>query len=463
MHNYEHLNFVMMHIYEQFSIAFNYKVCSLYFNDSGTDIKPMSSLAGGFQVLARNRVVVTGLGVVAPNGIGKETFWSSILECRSGIKPVTSFDVSQYSCRIAGEVADFSPEIHIGANVATKRLSRQTQLALAASIEALSCANLTPEMIASKLPVPLVLGIGCAPMDIIEEGMSRLFKRGPTKVPSHTVYSGQPHHAAISVAKFFPIITQSLTVSSACAAGLDAIGMAADIIRQGRADVAICGGTDAPINPMTFACLAKTGLLTFRNDHPGKASRPFDYDRDAGIVSEGAGIVVLENLDHALGRGVKPWLEITGHSSLVDLDHANPGCGLTATMRMALANAGKRPAHVDYICAHGPGDPVIDRNETSSIKELFGQRAYHVPVSSIKGVTGNPLAAAGAFQVIACSLAMRDHAIPPTANLDKPDPACDLDYVPLHFRKAVLNTILINSHGLGGGNSSLIVERLNIS
>lgn len=408
----------------------------------------------------RNRVVVTGLGVVAPNGIGKEAFWSSLLECRSGIKAVTLFDASNYSCRIAGEITEFDPVIHLGPDINPKRLARQTQLAIAAAREALAQANLIQADLASEYPVPLVLGIGCAPMDIIEEGMVRLLERGPLKVPSHTVHSGQPHHAAISVTQHLPILTQSLTVSSACAAGLDAIGFAADLIRQGKADVALCGGSDAPINPMTFACLAKTGLMSLRNEHPGKASRPFDYDRDSGVISEGAGVVVLENLDHARRRGATALLEITGHASLIDMDSDFPSSGLEMTMQKALANAGKRPANVDYISAHGPGHPVMDRNETQMIKNVFGRHIQRIPVSSIKGVTGNPLAAGGAFQVVSCALAFRHNTIPPTANLEKPDPECDLDYVPLTPRRAELKTILINSHGLGGGNSTLIVERI---
>lgn len=405
-------------------------------------------------------MVVTGLGVVAPNGIGKDAFWSSLLECRSGIKAITLFDANQHSCRIAGEVQDFDPTLHLGADIHTKRLARQTQLALAAAQQALRHADISQADLAGDFPVPLILGIGCAPMDIIEEGMTRLFQRGPLKVPSHTVHSGQPHHAAIALTQHLPILTQSLTVSSACAAGLDAIGFAADLIRQGKAEVALCGGSDAPINPMTFACLAKTGLMSLRNDHPQKASRPFDYDRDSGVISEGAGIVVLENLDYARSRGAVPWLEITGHCSLIDQDPDSPGFGLEMTMRQALANACKRPSNVDYVCAHGPGHPLMDRNEAQVIKNVFCDFAHRVPVSSIKGVTGNPLAAAGAFQIVACAMAIRDQTIPPTANLEKPDPECDLDFVPLTPRRAKLDTILINSHGLGGGNSTLIIERI---
>lgn len=410
----------------------------------------------------RNRVVVTGLGAVAPNGIGKEAFWKSLIEGRSGIGPITLFDASLHPCRIAGEVKGFDPAVHIGPGINGRKVARQTQLALAATLLALQDASLSKDYLSTQFPVPLLLGIGCAPMDIIEEGMVRLLQKGPSRVPSYTVHSGQPHHAASVVAEHFPLITQSTTISSACAAGLDAIALAADLIRRGKADVVLCGGTDAPISAMTFACLAKTGLMSLRNDTPEQASRPFDLDRDSGVISEGAGIVILENLDHALARGARPYLEITGCASLIDPDLDIPGCGLRDTMTLALANAGKRPVDIDYLCAHGPGHPVMDRLETAMIKAALGDRAYRIPVSSIKGVIGNPLAAAGALQIIACSLAMRDNLIPPTANLEKPDPDCDLDYVPLTARRAWIATALINAHGIGGSNSSMVVERIDV-
>ncbi len=409
----------------------------------------------------KNRVVVTGLGAVAPNGIGKDAFWSTLVKGTSGIGPITLFDARQHPCRIAGEVKSFDPAIHIGPGINGRKVARQTQLALAATLLALQDASLSKDYLATQFPVPLLLGIGCAPMDIIEEGMTRLLQKGPNRVPSYTVHSGQPHHAASVVAQHFPLITQSTTISSACAAGLDAIALAADLIRRGKADVALCGGTDAPISSMTFACLAKTGLMSLRNETPEKASRPFDFDRDSGVISEGAGMVILENLEHALGRGARPYLEITGCASLVDPDLDVPGCGLEGTMSQALANAGKRPVDIDYICAHGPGHPVMDRLETVMIKTVFGDTAYRVPISSIKGVIGNPLAAAGALQIIACALAMKYDLIPPTANLEKPDPDCDLDYVPLTARHSRITTILINAHGIGGGNSSMIVERID--
>jgi 3-oxoacyl-[acyl-carrier-protein] synthase II len=299
-------------------------------------------------------------------------------------------------------------------------------------------------------------------MDIIEEGMTRLLERGPNRVPTHTVQGGQPHHAASVVAQHVPLVTQAITISSACAAGLDAIGLAADLIRRGKADLALCGGTDAPISPMTFACLAKTGLLTTRNEKPEEASRPFDVNRDSGVISEGAGMVVVENLDHALARGVVPYLEILGYASRVDTDLDVSGSGFDVAMEEALANASRRPAHIDYICAHGPGHPAMDRIETAMIKKVFGPRAWTVPISSIKGVIGNPLSAAGALQVIACALMIQNNIVTPTANLDIADPECDLDYVPRVARNLRIDCALINSHGMGGGNSSIVVRRMHL-
>ena len=406
------------------------------------------------------RVVVTGVGVVAPNGIGKDAFWTSLLECRSGVKAITLFDASQHPCRIAGEVQDFDPAVHLGPGINAKRLARQTQLALAATFEALADAGISRETLASESAVPLILGVSSSAIEVIEYGMERMLERGPGKVPSHIVHACQPHQAASIVSQHIPLLTRSTTISSACAAGVDAIAVAAELIRSERADVAICGGTDAPINPLTFACLAKAGLVSLRNETPGKASRPFDLDRDSGIISEGAGILILENLDHARARGATPYLEITGYATHVDTDLDISGSGLEPTMIESLANAGRRPGNVDYICAHGPGHPYLDRIETLMIKNVFGAQAHRIPVSSIKGVTGNPLSAAGALQLIACSMAMRHDLIPPTANLDTPDPDCDLDYVPKVPRAAHLGCILINAHGLGGGNSCLVVERI---
>ena len=415
-------------------------------------------------MLTRNRVVVTGLGIVAPNGIGKVDFWNSLLAAQSAIGPITLFDASQHSSRIAGEVKVFDPKIHLaGTEVNSRRLARHTQFALAATLMALNDANLTEQDVRPKAAFPLVLGVSTSAFDVIEDAMERMMERGPERVPSHVVHASNPHQAATLVSQHVPLVTRALTISSACAAGVDAVGVAADMIRAGKVDVAVCGGPDACVTPLAFAVLAKAGLLSMRNDEPEKASRPFDVDRDSGVISEGAGLIILENLDHARGRGAQPYLEITGQATRLDPDLNVPGSGFYETMTEAMANAGRRATDVDYISAHGPGHPVLDRVETAMIKKVFGQRAYSVPVSSIKGVIGNPLSAAGALQVIACCLAVRHGIIPPTANLDIADPECDLDYVPRVARRARISCALVNSHGVGGGNTTLVLETVKPS
>ncbi|MEI7881059.1 MAG: beta-ketoacyl-[acyl-carrier-protein] synthase family protein [bacterium] len=414
-----------------------------------------------FMLTRNNRVVVTGIGVVAPNGIGKEAFWDTLVAGRSGIGPVTLFDASQHTCRIAGEVKNFDPIIHLGTGISYKRLARQSQLALAATFQALSDARLTQETLATTLGIPLVLGVSSSAIEVIEQGMARMTAKGPGRVPTHIVHGCQPHQAASTIVRHIPWLTSSSTIASACAAGLDAIASATDLIRQGRADVAICGGTDAPINALTLACLAQGGMISHHNI-PAKASSPFSSDRNTGIISEGSGILILESLNHARARGATPYLEITGYATHTDPHPDQPESGLASTIIASLANAQHRVADVDYICAHGPSDRTLDLLETNVIKTVFGQRAYQIPITSIKGVTGNPLSAAGPLQVITCALIFLNNRIPPTANLDKPDPDCDLDYVPTTARHFSPQCILINSHGLGGGNSCLVVERVGV-
>lgn len=404
------------------------------------------------------KVVVTGLGVVAPNGIGKDAFWSSIIECRSGIKAIKLFDATGYPSRIAGEVQDFIPSVHVDNNIKTKRIARQTQMALAAAYEALNDASLSPDRTGNQ-PFPLVLGVGSIAIEVIAQIHDRLQAHGPARMHAHLAQASHPHHPASVMAQFIPCITQATTTGSACTAGIDAIAATADLIRRGKTNIGMCGAADAPVNTLTYAAMAAGGLISMRNDTPEQACRPFDIDRDSGVLSEGSGILILENLEHALSRGARPYLEITGYGTRLDPDLEQPGSGLEDSMRMALANSGMRASMVDYISAHGPGHPLIDRIETAMIKRVFGSYAYHIPVTSIKGVIGSPLAAAGPLQVVASSLGMRHGILTPTANLDKPDPACDLDYVPQKARKINAKVVLINAHGLGGGNSTLIVER----
>jgi len=408
-----------------------------------------------------DRVVVTGMGLVAPNGIGVEVFWESLLRGETGIGPITLFDARRHPCRVAGEVKGFSPAAHIGEGINARRMARQTQLAMAATLMAVDDAGIICNGVPPRHSTPLLLGASSNAIDVIEPAMRKMFSKGPTRVPSHIVHASHPQQAASVIGEHLGFVGQASTISSACAAGLEAVAGARQMVRDGRAELAVAGGTDAPVTAFTFACFSKACLVPPTNGQPGKAGRPFDLNRKAGVISEGAGVVVLETPEHARARQATPILEITGFASSSDMEADEPGTGLSRTMRDALANAGRHVQDVDFVSAHGPGHPVLDKVETDAIKRVLSDHAYRIPVTSIKGAVGNPLAAAGVMQLIACALTIRDDVIPPTVNLETPDPECDLDYVPGTARRARVNCALINSHGLGGGNSTMVVERVS--
>ncbi len=411
-------------------------------------------------MIKRNRVVITGMGILAPNGIGVEPFWESILAGRSGIGPITLFDASEFKSRIAGEVKDFDPLEHMDPEWKPRRMARHTQLAYAATQMALKDANFDPKAEKSGAVLPVCVGVSTSAMDVLERGFRELEERGPRGVNPGVVRNCQPQAVAHLIAEKLGVETETITISSACPSGIDAIASAAARIRSGDADIAIAGGADAHVTPLAMASFASAGLSSFANADPVHASRPYDAGSDSGVISEGASILVLENLERAIARGAVPYLEITGYSAQTDHDPNDPCSGLESTMRLALANASRSIQEIDYICSYGPGHPLLDAAEVQMIRRVFGSMANQVPVSSIKGVTGNPLAAAGPFQVICCALAFRDNVIPPTANHEVPNFGCDLDFVPGKARKAQLNCALINVRGLGGGNSSMVVERI---
>ena len=412
-------------------------------------------------MLKRNRVVVTGMGVVAPNGIGLEAFWSSLLAGRSAIGPITLFDATGMRSRIAGEVKNFRASDYIEPKLKPNRMARHTQLAYSAAMMAINDAGLEVCEADLPSPTPVVIGVSTSAMDIIEDSISEFERRGPSGISPAAVGALTPQAAANVIADRIGINAHATTVSSACPSGLDAVAVAAKLIQTGEAELAIAGGADAPITKHTFAAFTASGLSSCRNGDPERASRPFDRDRDSGVISEGAGMFVLENLERAEARGARIYLEITGYARQRDYLTEAPGSGLVDTMKLALANAGVTPNDVDYISAYGPGHPVLDAVEVRYIKEVFGRRAYVIPISSIKGVTGNPLAAGGPLQLAACGLSFRDQMIAPTANYEFEDPECDLNFVPGHPRKQKLNCILINVRGLGGSTTSLVVQRVS--
>jgi 3-oxoacyl-[acyl-carrier-protein] synthase II len=408
----------------------------------------------------RNRVVISGIGIVAPNGIGLDAFWESLLAGRSGIGPITLFDASDLKSRIAGEVKDFDPLDYIEPELKPKRMARHTQFAYAATMMALRDAGLEINESDLPSPTPVVIGVSTSAMDIIERSISDFDRHGLKGMSPTAVGALTPQAAANVIADRIGARAHAATVSSACPSGLDAVALASNMIQSGEAELAIAGGADAPITKHTFAAFTATGLSSYRNDEPEKASRPFDLERDSGVISEGAGIFVLENLERAQARGANIYLEISGYSRQRDHTPDDPASGLADSMKLALANAGRTKDDVDYISAYGPGHPVLDAAEVHYIKEVFGDRAYTIPISSIKGVTGNPLAAGGPMQIAACALSFRDQVVAPTANYEVEDPCCDLDFVPRRPRKSKLECILMNVRGLGGSSSSLVVERL---
>ena len=401
------------------------------------------------------------MGVLAPNGTGLKAFSKSLLAGKSGVGPITLFDASGHRSRIAGEVKDFDPLDYMPAEWKPRRMARHTQLAYAATQMALKDADFDPKIDAAGSVLLICIGVSTSAMDVLERGFQELEGRGPRGVNPGVVRNCQPQAVAQLISEKLEVETQVLTISSACPSGLDAIAAAAARIRSGDAEVALAGGADAHVTPLAMACFASAGLSSFSNSESLRASRPYDAQSDSGVISEGAGMLVLENLERALARGAKTYLEITGYYGQMDHNSADPVSGLETTMRLALANASRDVREIDYICSYGPGSPSLDMAEVKMIRRVFAPAAAHVPVSSIKGVTGNPLAAAGPFQLISCALAFKHNMIPPTANHESPHIGYEWDFVPGKARKSQLNCALINVRGLGGGNSSMVVEKVS--
>ena len=400
------------------------------------------------------------MGVLAPNGTGLKAFWDSLLTGRSGIGPITLFDATGFRSRIAGEVKNFDPLDYIEPELKPKRMARHTQLAYAATMMALVDADLDLNALELPSPTPVIIGVSTSALDVIERVFQDVNANNPNKVSPTALGASQPQASANLIADRLGACANATTVSSACPSGLDALAEAADLIARGDAEIAVAGGADAPVTPLAMASFTATGLSSFRNDEPETASRPFDLTRDSGVISEGAGVFILEDLERALARGATPYLEISGYAKQRDRTPDDPASGLELSMKLALANAGRSTTDIDYISAYGPGHPILDAIETDIIKRVFGARAYQVPVSSIKAVTGNPLAAGGPFQVIACALSVRDRMIVPTSNYETADPRCDLDIVPNRPRRANVNSVLVNVRGLGGSASSMVLDRV---
>jgi len=408
----------------------------------------------------RNRVVITGLGAVTPIGNDVSTFWKNMISGVSGIDYVTAFDTSEYTTRIAGEVKNFNPEDYMDRKEA-KRVDRFIQFAIAATKQALAQADLDiSKMDATRAGVYIGSGIGG--LATLEENHKILLEKGPRRVSPFMVPMMIANMASGLVSIEIGAKGPNSSVVSACATGTHAIGDAAEIIRRGRADVMIAGGSEATIRPLAFAGFGNMKALSTRNDEPQKASRPFDLNRDGFVMGEGAGILVLESLEHAKKRGATILAEVAGYGMSGDAYHltapAPEGEGAARAMKEALLDADLDPTEVDYINAHGTSTDYNDKFETLAIKSVFGDYAYKVAISSTKSMTGHLLGAAGGVEAIACVLAIREGIIPPTINYETPDPDCDLDYVPNEARKANVRVALSNSLGFGGHNATIILK-----
>ena len=407
------------------------------------------------------RVVVTGVGLVCGLGIGTEEVWRNILAAKSGIGPITHFDPAGFDCRIAGEVKGFEP-LNWLEKKELKKTGRFIQLALAAADFAMQQAALTvtPELADST---GVYIGSGIGGFDVIEREHSKYLAGGPGKISPFFIPATIVNLASGHVSIRYGAKGPNSATATACSASAHAIGDAFKIIQRGAADIMITGGTEAAITPMSVGGFAAMRALSTRNDDPEHASRPFDADRDGFIVGEGAGVVILEALEVAQKRGANILAEIVGYGMSGDAYHitqpAEGGDGGYRVSNAALKDAGITADDVSYVNAHGTSTPIGDAIETAALKRVFGDRAKKVPISSTKSMTGHLLGGAGGLEAGISILALRDQIMPPTANYEKPDPACDLDYIPNVARKAEVTYALSNSFGFGGTNASLIFKR----
>ena len=405
------------------------------------------------------RVVVTGVGAVTPVGLDVPTTWDALVKGRSGLGRITRFDPSPYETQIAGELKGFEATAYMDRKD-VRRTDRFTHYAVAAAREALTDANLEKGPVAERMGTAIASGVGG--LETLIDQVLLMEKRGPSRLSPFLITMVIANAASGQVAMELGLKGPSLTHVSACASSSHAIGEAGDIIRRGQADVMLAGGSEAAVVALGIAAFSAMHATSRRNDDPEAASRPFDKDRDGFVLSEGAAVVVLEEREHARARGARIYGELVGYGATADAYHITApspeGEGNARAMRMALKEAGLRSDQVDYINAHGTSTQPNDREETAAIKQVFGDHAYKLLVSSTKSMTGHLLGAAGALEAIVCLLAIRDGCIPPTINYTTPDPGLDLDYVPNTARSASITTALSNSMGFGGHNASLIVQ-----
>ncbi|MBA7619090.1 3-oxoacyl-[acyl-carrier-protein] synthase 2 [subsurface metagenome] len=412
----------------------------------------------------RRRVVITGLGCVTALGDSTDALFAALCAGKSGISDIESFDVSAFSVRFGGEIKNFDPTKHIEQRQA-KRMDRFTQFAVVAACQAVDDSGLDfskEDLFRSGV----IVGTGIGGIKEIEQQHLRLLHKGPGKLSPFCVPRLMANAAGGNIAIHYGLRGPNFCVSSACASGTHAIGEAFCNIIAGRSDVVITGGSEAALTPVGLASFCAAKSLSTRNDNPATASRPFDKDRDGFVLSEGAAVLVLEELDHAKKRGAHIYAELLGYSATDDGYHITAplpdGAGAATAMQLALADAGVEKEKVDYINAHGTGTELNDIAESTAIRAVFGDHAYKLLISSTKGSLGHLLGASGAVELIVCIKAIEESVIPPTVNLENPDERCDLkmDFVPLQARKAAISVAMSNSFGFGGHNACLVVGRV---
>lgn len=411
--------------------------------------------------MSYRRVVITGMGAVTPFGVTVDAYWDALVEGRSGIAPVTHFDTSQFSVRIGGECAGFRAADHIDRKT-IKRLDRFSQLALVSADEAIrnSGLDLSKE---DRRRIAVVHGSGIGGLSTLEEQHGRLQTKGPGKVSAFTIPRLMVNAAAGNISIAHGLQGPSIAVSSACASATNAMGEALSYIRTNVADVVVTGGSEAALTPLALAAFASMKALSTRNDDPTHACRPFDRNRDGFLLGEGAGTLIFEELEHAKQRKASILGEVIGFASTSDADHITQpmedGTGAAVAMRLALEDAALAPAEVDYINAHGTSTPIGDLAETRAIKQVFGDHAYKLIISSTKSCAGHSLGASGGMELIATIRAIANSVVPPTMNLDDPDEGCDLDYCPNVAQDRSIRVALSNSFGFGGHNACILVRR----
>jgi len=407
------------------------------------------------------RVVITGLGVTAPNGIGKDKFWEANINGVSGIDLIESFDTLQLETKIAGRVKDFQPAQYIKES-SLKRLDRFAQFGVVGAIMAVEDAALDLSKEDCER-IGISVGSGLGGVLFHEEQMMAMEGLGLRRADPWGVLKVMPNAINAHISIELGLKGPSLTISTACSSGLHAIGYAFDLIRNKKVDVMIAGGAEAPLTPFTFSAFNALKVMSRRNDSPSEASRPFDAERDGFVLAEGAGFIVLESLEHALQRNTYIYAEVIGYGMNSGGYHIvipqPQGKDMSAVMKLAIKDAGIKTENIDYINAHGTSTQANDKAETQAIKKVFGEYAYKIPVSSTKSMIGHTIGAAGAIGVIVSALAIKESLIPPTINYKVPDPNCDLDYVSNIAREKSIKVALINSFGFGGSNASLIIKK----